>query len=69
MGKDRVKHSRVRDMTEKKEKQTEKYVVGTIATETGLSAIDSETDKPVSTLELIVKISNDIEAIKKNILG
>lgn len=50
-------------MTEKTEK-IEKYAVGEVATQTGMSAIDTETNKPITELELLVKLVNDVEELK-----
>ena len=46
----------------------DRFEIGEIATQTGLAPIDTETNKPLSELELLVKIANDVEQIKKNIV-
>lgn len=47
--------------------EKEKYSIGEVATQMGLGLIDNETKKPVSDLELLKRIANDVAEIKSNI--
>ena len=45
----------------------DKYVLGKVATQEEVVIQDTETNEIISVNGLLIKIANDIEAIKKNI--
>jgi len=47
----------------------ETYSVGEVATQTDQAPIENKSNKPISSIELLVRIANDVEKIKNNVVN
>lgn len=59
----------IKEVKTTKKKVTDRYLVGEVPTEMAAVIKDSETEVVYNSLTMLCKIANDIEDIKKGILG
>ena len=59
----------IKEVKTTKKKTTDRYLVGEVPTETAAVIKDSETEVVYNSLTMLCKIANDIDDIKKGILG
>ena len=56
-------------MAEKKETEKERFELVEVPTQMGLAFKDNSDDSVLDTNQLLLKIANDIERIRKNLFG
>lgn len=54
---------------EKKKESKERYELAEVPTQTAMMIHDNDTDETQNELTLLVKIANDIEKIKRSLVG